>query len=367
MYFAPIEELVREISLRRKGSPTRQEYMQYFLDGLRDDAKKLSTSMDNAVWTSIWQGYTPTLSRPFRRLIGESISRELGTSFLHAKCLYDNLNRFLQATYIPDEEVERRHERIRASKQSGPNAIFEAYSLKSLTPVMQSASGVSNGILLTIEDLRREGELMERIRNATAHGHGHAMLHCDENGFFLSPEYLRGWKEYEHTRLDINNLSGYLQRFYFSKVAECLGAVLEDTDVLRERRKNDVLLSHIAGRKEVVGWNLKFWSKGVVPLIVMAITGGLIGRQLNYTSPRKHADEQTRRQAIELCNFQREVRGTDNQLEDVLDKIRRIERSSQTLLSYTNRPESFDFNDVSNRIERLKKAADAFSDSAQNP
>jgi hypothetical protein len=367
MYFAPIEELVKEISLRCKGSPTRQKYMQYFLDGLRDDAKKLSTSMDNADLISIWHEYTLTLSRPFRGLIRESLSRELGTSFSHAKCLYDNLNRFLQASYISEEEVEKRHEKIRTSKQNGPNAIFEAYNLKSLTPVMQSTSDVSNGILLVIEDLRERGELMERVRNATAHGHGHTMLQCDKKGFFLSPEYLKGWKGYENTRFSVNNLSGYLQRFYFSKVAECLEMVSEDAEILRERTKNDVLLAHVAGHKAMIGWNLRFWSKGFAPMMALVLTAIPIADSLQYIPVRKHSDEQTRRQATELCNFQREVRRTDAQLEEVLGKIKRLERDSPTMLSYTNRPASFDVNDVSNRIERLKKVADAFSGSAQNP
>lgn len=368
MYFVPIEELVKEISLRQKGSPTRQKYMQYFLEGLRDDAKKLSTSMDNAVWTSIWQGYTPTLSRPFRKSIQESISRELGTSFSHAKCMYDNLNRFLQATYAPEEEIDRRHKKIFTSKKNNPTSIFETYDLRALDQIMQDASLTSNGIFTAVEDLRKERELMETIRNATAHGHGHAMLEFDEKGFFISPEYLKQLPNLKGTKIRTESLSNYLQSSYFSRVAECLRMVTGDSNVMRERKMKDVLYAHIAGRKETLGWNLKSWARGFVPMIASVLLVGLpISNCLKYIPTRKHTDEQTRRQATELCNFQREVKRTDMQLEEVLDKITKLENDSRVLLSYTNRPTSFDSNDVSNRLQKLKKAADAFSIPPQNP
>lgn len=359
MYTIPIENLVNEIARNANVSPSRRKYIAYFLAGIKQDARKMSSSMDDAQWGEVLYEFLPNFSRPFRKPLGEYISKNVGTAFAHAKCLYDNLNRFLQTAYLPEEEILKKDAQISQANGIKSSAIWEAFDLRKLPNILQEDNGMSRDVLWELDGVREKSGLMKLVRDSTLHGHGHTILSQDEQGFFLSKDYLKEELS-PQARFSMSHLGGYLQFDYLSRIAKCIEVVAQDRTFMPETTRKEKILASMNTAKGATSWLVRSYSKGLVfGCSLLAATSIAVNSIGNYFPIIKHKDEQSRRQIEELSAFQEGVARTDKDADELARKVKRLEEMSSVFLSYTNRPTNFHYAEVSNKLERLKRIAKA--------
>lgn len=156
-------------------SETRNFYKGYFLDGIQSEARRMDRATEKILVADIAYALVPTFLSPFVGRIKEGITDNTSAVFGSAKSMYDNLNRFLQAAYISEEELGRRHKNITETEAEFTSAVGNEFNLKKITQV-----GESGRLDFCRENLGYLNDITTKvvspIRNATEHGHGHAVL-----------------------------------------------------------------------------------------------------------------------------------------------------------------------------------------------
>lgn len=171
---------IDRVKSQSTASETRRKYTDYFLEGIEAEATRLVRATGKILVADTAYTLLPTFLSPFRKRIASSVANNAATAFSSAKCLYDNVNRFLQANYSPEEEIERRHKRISESEREFTSAAGDEFSLKKIAQVRESGS-----LDYCLEDLKCLNDMTQSvvspIRNATEHGHSHAVLENTPN------------------------------------------------------------------------------------------------------------------------------------------------------------------------------------------
>lgn len=159
-------------------SEARKAYRDYFLQGTKSEAYRMSRATERMLVIDAIYSIFPTFLYPFRKRIEDSVSSNASIAFSSAKSMYDNVNRFLQANYLPEEEINKRHQRIEESEKDFTSAVGDEFNLKRIAQVRESGS-----LDYCLEDLGCLNDMTQSvvapIRNATEHGHGHAILESE--------------------------------------------------------------------------------------------------------------------------------------------------------------------------------------------
>lgn len=168
-------DIIKEARNASMGSETRNFYKNYFLDGIRAEAFRMDRATGKILVADTIYALVPTLLSPFGRNMGDYVANNTSVVFGSAKSLYDNVNRFLQAAYIAEEDLERRHKKITNSASEFTSAVGDEYNLRKIVPLRESGK-----LDFCLNDLEYLNDMITQvvspIRNATEHGHGHAVL-----------------------------------------------------------------------------------------------------------------------------------------------------------------------------------------------
>ncbi len=168
-------QIVDKAKAEPTNSETRSKYINYFLEGARSEAYRMSRATNRMLITDIAYAILPTFLSPFRKKIKDSISNNAAVAFSSAKSMYDNVNRFLQANYLPEEEIHRKDQRINESEKDFTSAVGDEFNLKKIVQLRESGS-----LDYCLEDLNCLNDMTQSvvapIRNATEHGHSHAIV-----------------------------------------------------------------------------------------------------------------------------------------------------------------------------------------------
>ena len=109
-YNAEINSLAQEIRERVKDSGTREKHINYFLNGIREEADKLSKA----------SGRVKRNSRIARFGLGKVMHKAIRHSFadasLHPKALEENMGRLLQALYLEQEQIDSYEGKVQNGK-----------------------------------------------------------------------------------------------------------------------------------------------------------------------------------------------------------------------------------------------------------
>lgn len=156
-------------------SGTRNFYKGYFLDGIQSEIFRMDTATGRILVADTASALFPTLLSPVKSRMEEDVLNNASVVFSSAKSVYDNLNRFLQSAYISEEELIRRHKKIKNSKEEFTSAVGNEFNLRKIVQVRES--GCLDFCLENFGHLNNiVTQIVSPIRNATEHGHGHAVL-----------------------------------------------------------------------------------------------------------------------------------------------------------------------------------------------
>jgi len=364
---AKLEGILDEIKARSETSETRKKHLVYFIEGMRAEAKEMIVSARSAEFKDIFYSFVPTFAKPFEGTIKHSISASTGKAFSSAKGLYDNLNRFLQAAYISEEEILKREQDIASSGKDIATAFGEAYNLKKISQIANLGNIEVEKIIAGFSEISRGTALVNVLRNASEHGHKHVLLERSkdkEYGFVLSEGMTRA-EDLDERLKPVRAILNVVDGTYLNLVNSFLQSYTQTDKNMRKLKP--VEKAKLSVKKQIyqVSWASRFLGKYMVaPLAVVTLGLGVIGGCLNHGVPlynsQKHDDEQTKRQLMELSDFQSKIMHIDKKAHEFCDVVDYLTREQAVLMSYTNLPADFDYQKVSNTLQRFKKASEAF-------
>ena len=361
---AHLEGILDEIKTRSKASETRKKHMSYFIEGMRAEAKEMATSARSLEMIGVYHSLFPNFLKPFRSVIKHRVSVSVGKNASSAKGLYDSLNRFLQAAYLPEEEIIKREREISCSDKDTAAAFGEAYSLKMISRIAASGDNNMKQIASRVNEISRGTGIVSILRNASEHGHKHALIEGKSNqdqGFVLSEGMIKK-EELSERQKSVEVMADIVTNSYLDWTNSFLSEYLQISPDLKQLTSLEKTKLFTKKAMYKTSWVSKFLGKYMVaPLAVITLGLGVIGGCLNHGASlynsQKHNDEQTRRQLVELSNFKSQVMSADKKAHDLCDITDYLAREQAVLMSYTNRPADFDYQKVSKTLQRLKKAS----------
>jgi hypothetical protein len=357
--FASLETVLYDIKARCSASPARTEHLNYFLEGIRNDAKKLVNYSNSAQWLTIHYGFMPTFLKPFESIVQEKISDRLGNAFAAAKCLYDNLNRFLQAAYLPEEEILKRKQKISKSSEDISTAWGKAYELNKFDRIDSGENPYIKALVSQMDKINESNDLTRIVRNAAFHGHGHVLLDKDEKGFFIA-ESLSKPARGNSQRIYAENVLEGLSNFYLGLANKYLGEFLEQSKDLQPVTSGHKIKSKAKNiASNASGFSKLYFQYMISPLAAIMLGLGVANSFIeeNHVQARQHKDQQTIRQLRELSDFQRQVIETNKKAQKFADAVDHLVADSNVMLSYTNVPADVDTARIRDILDKLQKTA----------